>query len=494
MNPIAAELSGTPATEETLEEGGQPPFAPYDVRLRRELAHRRMVLAYARRFVRVSTLHVLDATVLVGSVALVALVFGGAAVSREFLPVTVAIFLLSLNALSSYGPADARMDLGRIATGLGLAIATLSFLVVFPPYLPYELTHLAVLGAVAFVGLAAERTAADRVVRHAYARGIGLRKALVIGSLSEAGHAISRMRDDHNVNQFVVGHVDPRGGDPTSLGSFHEVDSLLRRHEIQEVIVASSLSSAKLNSLARLCFESGAALFVIPSVVGRMMFPAEPLQVGDCPLLRLHPPRFEFPALMVKRLIDIAFSLFAGILAAPLILLIALAIKLDSRGAVFYQSPRIGLGGRPFNMWKFRSMSADAAAQEQDLLHMNIYQGGTFKIRQDPRITRVGRLLRRTSLDELPQLLNVLKGEMSIVGPRPALVADIERYAPHHFERLHVVPGITGPWQVSGRNLVTDFEEIIEMERRYIRSWSLWVDVRILVRTLGVVIRGEGAY
>ena len=145
-------------------------------------------------------------------------------------------------------------------------------------------------------------------------------------------------------------------------------------------------------------------------------------------------------------------------------------------------------------MWKFRSMYQDAEARELELAHLNIYQGGTFKIPNDPRVTRVGRLLRRTSLDELPQLFNVLLGNMSMVGPRPALVGDIDRYEPHHFERLTVIPGITGPWQVNGRNLITDFDEIVRMERAYITGWSLWLDAKILLRTLRVVVSGEGAF
>jgi lipopolysaccharide/colanic/teichoic acid biosynthesis glycosyltransferase len=139
-------------------------------------------------------------------------------------------------------------------------------------------------------------------------------------------------------------------------------------------------------------------------------------------------------------------------------------------------------------------MQLDAEEQEKDLAHLNIYPGGTFKVRDDPRVTWVGRLLRRSSLDELPQLFNVLQGEMSLVGPRPALVADLQRYEPHHFERLSVIPGMTGAWQVGGRNLITDFETIFRLDRSYIQRWSLLLDVKIMIRTLKVVITGEGAY
>ena len=211
-------------------------------------------------------------------------------------------------------------------------------------------------------------------------------------------------------------------------------------------------------------------------------------------MLRLHPARLEFPALLAKRAFDLVIAGFALILFAPLMAVIALAIKLDSPGPVFFRATRVGLGGQLFHMWKFRSMYADAEAREQELAHLNIYPNGTFKIANDPRVTRVGKLLRRTSLDELPQLFNVLLGNMSLVGPRPALPSDLDRYQPHHFQRLTVIPGITGPWQVAGRNLITDFETIIGMERQYIQTWSLLLDVKILLRTPGVVWRGEGAY
>jgi lipopolysaccharide/colanic/teichoic acid biosynthesis glycosyltransferase len=146
-------------------------------------------------------------------------------------------------------------------------------------------------------------------------------------------------------------------------------------------------------------------------------------------------------------------------------------------------------------MWKFRSMRLDADRAVERLAHLNEHGAAPiFKLRRDPRVTRVGRVLRRTSLDELPQLINVVRGEMSLVGPRPPLPSEVARYAPHHHDRLSVIPGITGPWQVSGRNLVTDFEHVVRLERDYIMSWSLLADVRILARTVGAVVRGTGAY
>jgi exopolysaccharide biosynthesis polyprenyl glycosylphosphotransferase len=268
----------------------------------------------------------------------------------------------------------------------------------------------------------------------------------------------------------------------------------MEEQNVQEVIVSTLLPQETLRQVAQCCFEGGAALFVIPPVPRAQEYRAEPLRVGGCAVLRLHPGRLELPALLVKRGFDLVLASIALLLAAPLMLLIAFAIKLDSPGPVFFRAKRVGLGGELFDMWKFRSMVADAAEREAELAHLNIYQGGTFKVRNDPRITRMGRFLRRTSLDELPQLFNVLTGEMSLVGPRPALVSDLSRYEPRHFERLAVIPGITGAWQVGGRNLITDFETVYDMDRSYIRSWSLLLDIKIMLRTVKVVVTGEGAY
>jgi exopolysaccharide biosynthesis polyprenyl glycosylphosphotransferase len=468
---------------------------PYDVRLRREMTQRRLAISLARRTLRVLSLHALDAVLLAGVVALLADAWGASAAVRPLTPAVVLVFLLSLNALSAYDPGDARRDRKRLGSGVLLALMILGALASVPPHLPFAGSFLAVLGGAAFVALAVGRKIADQVVRQAYVRGYGLRRAVIVGGLDEAGRAIRELRDDRRIDQYIVGHLSLDGGDdPSAVGGVRDLPRVLDGMDVQEVLVATVLPPETMREVSETCFERGTALFVIPTVAEGLDCWAEPLRVGECPLLRIHPSRLEFPSLLIKRGVDIAAAGLALLLLSPLIALIALAIKADSPGPVFFRQQRVGLGGRLFTMWKFRSMAADAEARELELAHLNIYGNGTFKLRDDPRVTRVGRWLRRTSMDELPQLLNVLWGDMSLVGPRPALVNDIDRYEPHHFERLTVVPGITGPWQVSGRNLITDFETIVKMERDYIGKWSLLLDLKILLRTVGVVLRGEGAY
>ncbi|HET7321746.1 MAG TPA: sugar transferase, partial [Longimicrobiaceae bacterium] len=323
----------------------------------------------------------------------------------------------------------------------------------------------------------------------------GLRRAVLIGDLDDVGRALLQLRDERRIDQYIEGHLalDTRS-DPTALGGIADLPRVLLERGLEEVIIATSLAAGELRRVAECCFDHGVTLFVIPSVAGAVEYRAESLRVGTCPLLRLHPARLEFPGLLLKRVFDLVIASVMLIATLPLMALIAAAIKLDSPGPVFFRAKRVGLGGQLFPMWKFRSMARDAQAREHELAHLNIYPGGTFKVRDDPRVTRVGRVLRRASLDELPQLFNILTGEMSLVGPRPALVADLERYEPHHFERLSVIPGLTGPWQVGGRNLITDFETIFRMDCAYIHGWSLLLDVKIMLRTLKVVVTGEGAY
>ncbi len=466
-----------------------------DARLKREITHRQLVVANLRRFLRVWSLHVLDGT-LVAALAF-ALTSGLTFFQdlRPFVPMVVAIHLLSLNALATYQAGEGRRDYWQLAMAVGLANLTLGALAMFPPQLPFEPALLVIFAVMACAVLVAGRAAADQAVGLARKRGIDLRRALLIGNLDEVGEAIEKLRGGRSVDHYIVGHVTPAWQmDPAAIATVDQLAAVIERENVREVIVSSVLPPKSFRDVATCCFESGITLFVIPTVPTSREYRAEPLRVGGYTLLRLHPARLEMPALLIKRIFDLLVAGCVLLLAAPLMALIAIAIRIDSPGPVFFRSRRVGLGGQLFDMWKFRSMTRDAEKRGLELAHLNIYANGTFKIANDPRVTRVGTWLRRTSLDELPQLFNVLAGTMSLVGPRPALPEDLGRYEPHHFQRLTVIPGITGPWQVGGRNLITDFETIIGMEKQYIQGWSFWLDVKILLRTPAVVWRGEGAY
>jgi exopolysaccharide biosynthesis polyprenyl glycosylphosphotransferase len=196
--------------------------------------------------------------------------------------------------------------------------------------------------------------------------------------------------------------------------------------------------------------------------------------------------------LLLKRMLDIVFSSLVLVLLAPLLLLIAIAVKLDSRGPVFYRSERIGKKGHVFSCLKFRTMVRDAEKRRSEVMHLNEREGVLFKISNDPRITRLGHYLRKYSLDELPQFLNVLSGDMSVVGPRPPIASEVQEYKLSHLRRLDVTPGITGLWQVQGRK-DPSFDSYISLDVTYIENWSIWLDLKIIVRTVAVVFAGTGS-
>ena len=208
------------------------------------------------------------------------------------------------------------------------------------------------------------------------------------------------------------------------------------------------------------------------------------------PIVELRRPR---GARIAKRAIDVIGAGVGLAFAAPIMLLVAVALRVSSRGPVIFTQERCGLGGRRFRFFKFRTMVEDAEDQRASLTHLNEMRGPMFKISGDPRITRLGAILRKTSLDELPQLWNVLRGEMSLVGPRPPMPDEVAVYDARQAQRLAVVPGITGLWQVSGRSTINDFETWLELDLAYVRGWSLWLDVRILAKTVVVVISARGA-
>ncbi len=198
-------------------------------------------------------------------------------------------------------------------------------------------------------------------------------------------------------------------------------------------------------------------------------------------------------ARIAKRTVDIVLSSTGLLVLLPVLLLLALAVKLTSRGPILFVHKRSGLGGRLFRFYKFRTMVLNAEAKKHELAHLNEMKGPAFKMTRDPRVTRLGGVLRKLSLDELPQLWNVLRGDMSLVGPRPPTPDEVERYTTRQLQRLSVIPGITGLWQVSGRSDIADFERWIDLDLKYARSWSMWLDLRILLKTIIVVALVRGA-
>jgi exopolysaccharide biosynthesis polyprenyl glycosylphosphotransferase len=241
------------------------------------------------------------------------------------------------------------------------------------------------------------------------------------------------------------------------------------------------------------CREHGIRLRVVPTAAGVLAHHADYVPGLAVPLFDIVPPTIEGVDWILKRSFDIVISGLLLLVLSPILLLSILAIRLTSPGPILFRDERVGLGERTFPMLKLRSMVSNAAQAQAELEEMNEADGALFKIRNDPRITPVGRVLRRFSIDELPQLLNVLRGEMSLVGPRPLPMRDYRLLEPWHRRRYSVLPGITGLWQVSGRSNL-GFDTLVRLDFYYLESWSIWMDIAIIARTPLAVLRGRGAY
>jgi exopolysaccharide biosynthesis polyprenyl glycosylphosphotransferase len=304
---------------------------------------------------------------------------------------------------------------------------------------------------------------------------------------------------------LVVGACTPEGREDVIavhsleplpvLGSMREIVDAVRVVGGDTVALASgnAFGSDVVKHLAWELEGSGVALLVAPGLVDVAGPRIHIRPVAGLPLLHVEEPEFTGARRLLKAGFDHLVAATLVVLLSPLILLLALIVGCTSRGGVLFKQDRVGLGGRVFCTWKFRTMRADAEHLLRELQHHNEHNGVLFKMRRDPRVTRIGRFLRRTSLDELPQLFNVLRGEMSLVGPRPPLPNEVERYHPDVHRRLLVKPGMTGLWQVSGRSELS-WEDTVRLDLYYVENWSLALDFQILWRTVAAVTQGRGAY
>lgn len=277
------------------------------------------------------------------------------------------------------------------------------------------------------------------------------------------------------------------------LYNLSQLPELLRRHVIDEVVFAVSKDDLeKLEATFLMCEEEGVKTRLLLSFFPHVISKVYLERLRDMPLLTFSTTPEEESLLLLKRVVDFVMALVLLVLLSPILLVLALLIKLTSQGPVFYRQVRCGLGGRKFTLYKFRSMRADADLQREELEALNEADGPVFKIKDDPRCTSVGRFMRRFSLDELPQLVNILKGEMSFVGPRPPLPEEVEKYEPWQRRRLRMQPGLTCLWALEGRSKL-NFRRWMELDLQYIDNWSPALDLKIFLKTIPVVLLGRGA-
>ncbi len=415
--------------------------------------------------------------------------------SLHLLELLVAV-LLALTVFGTYGPGDRRRD-GRTmvkASSAGLLLVCWHWL-----WMAFSWAHVAGC-ALMVVGvgsvLVAERLAIDALVERL--RGVH-RTALRAVVLGPAGTARSLLCDpaiSDVPSLSLVGYINTAPWqEHDALGNLSDLVRIIDRHRVDTLILTGECDSEMFRAVLDIAEAAGCQVLVSPSWA--QLTDVDPRLVWQrgMPFVALTRPDLRGQQLVLKRLFDLMIATVGLIVSAPVLALIAVAVRLTSPGPVFFSQIRVGQGGRHFRIFKFRSMVQDAEAKRAALMRESIYEDGRlFKVKDDPRITPLGRFLRRTSLDELPQLWNVLRGEMSLVGPRPPLPSEVSLYSDHHYARFHMKPGITGPWQVAGRNRVTDFEEVVRLEREYMRGWTLWKDLAILLKTVVVVARMQGAH
>jgi exopolysaccharide biosynthesis polyprenyl glycosylphosphotransferase len=383
--------------------------------------------------------------------------------------------------------------------------ALIAFSAIRPEHLP--VARIALFWILTVLALMTLRSAARAYARR---RVWYLQNALVIGSLAQSTAIVRKVlrHPEWGINMVACIQLRGSGRFPNFATRVFDLVpvlpedtdpvSLVQRLDIDRVMFAPGLSESRARGdLVCELSELGVHVDLIPSwseVVGARL---QLHEMEGMPLLTLPRPSLGRWSLRLKRALDLVFGVTALVLLAPVLLASALAIKLDSPGPVLFRQRRVGKGDRPFEVFKFRSMRADADARKDAVAELNFHGGmneaGMFKIRDDPRVTRTGRILRRYSLDELPQLFNILRGEMSLVGPRPLIENEDRQIEGRLRRRLDLTPGLTGLWQAHGRSEIP-FEEMVNLDYLYVTNWSLWGDIKLLMRTFSAVVRGRGAY
>ena len=336
------------------------------------------------------------------------------------------------------------------------------------------------------------RYAKRRIVIRRVEQGIGARNVIIVGA-GRVGQALAlQFEQNKHLGYRFMGFLDGNHlGDERILGKIEDLSNVARAEFVDEVFITIPSERELVKRIAVEARQHRLDVKVLPDLYDGLGWHAPIHQIGDFPVMDLHWQPIPALGLFVKRVFDVVVSSMALIICSPIFAAIAVCIKIDSPGPVLYRSRRMGKKGCAFSCYKLRTMQANAEEMKKSLRHRNERQGPFFKIKDDPRITRVGKFLRKYSLDELPQLWNVLKGEMSLVGPRPHPLDDFEQYGLEHLCRLDVKPGITGLWQVEARRNPS-FEINMQLDLEYIQNWNIWLDMKILGKTLPAVFDGAG--
>jgi exopolysaccharide biosynthesis polyprenyl glycosylphosphotransferase len=413
------------------------------------------------------------------------------------------VVLKAFGLYDSWRLSSRRAELVNIlkATSLG-TLAILVFSVVFRIRLITPVFALVFWASVS-AAVVLSRVVLRHLLQQVRVRGRNLRALLIVGTNPRAVGFARKIESEPNIGYRIIGFVDEQWAGMEDflatgyqlVSDFESLPDFLRGNVVDEVVMALPVRSfhAHGSDIAALCEEQGIVLRLLSNIFNLKVARPKVEELEGDYLITHTTGAVEGWPVLVKRSIDFSVSLALIVLLSPILLIVSILIKLTSPGPVFFVQKRLGLSKRRFSIYKFRTMVADAEQKIHELEGLNEVSGPVFKIRNDPRITPVGRFLRKTSIDELPQLFNVLKGEMSLVGPRPLPVRDYEGFDQDwQRRRFSVVPGITCLWQVNGRSAVS-FDKWMELDMQYIDQWSLWLDLKILARTIPAVLRGSGA-
>ena len=342
-----------------------------------------------------------------------------------------------------------------------------------------------------------------------YVYGVGVRRVVIVGYNNVAEQLINYLDQNRKMGWELVGVVDEnmnkgeKIGEYRILGKIERLPKIHKRYCLDELWLSEGgKKNREMMQLIKFCHSHDLAFRFVPSILEVVSANVETQTLAGMPLIALRETGLEGWGRIIKRLLDIIFSVLVLLLAWPVMLVIAIAIKIDSKGPVLYPHTRVGRKGRLFTIYKFRSMKTEYSVGKgfggkkaenyfKELEKKNEAEGPMFKIKNDPRITRVGKIIRKTRLDELPQFWNVLIGDMSVIGPRPPLPTEVEKYEKHHFKRLVTKGGITGPWQVTGRHDM-DFDDIVKLETYYIENWSFGLDLQIFLKTIWLMLTKVG--
>jgi exopolysaccharide biosynthesis polyprenyl glycosylphosphotransferase len=386
---------------------------------------------------------------------------------------------------------------------LGITLSSLILLGMLFLYREWWFSRLVIANAwwISFLLLGASRILLFNLKRFSHFWGRGIRNTLVLGAGEMGQTLVNKMLQDQGLGYRVAGFLDD---DPIKIGKHYhgvpvlgdlsQVKSNILKYMIVEVIIASTrIPAEKVLDIITECEKYGVEFKLVPGILELIASRVDVDELAGIPLLSVSEIRLKGLNAFIKRATDILLSATGIVALSPLLLVFAALVKLTSAGPVFFVQERIGREGKEFGMYKFRSMVKDADQLLTQIEHLSEVEGHLFKMKADPRMTPLGRFMRRFSIDELPQLFNVFLGDMSLVGPRPPLSREVVKYNSWHMKRLRARPGITGLWQVSGRSLLP-FEDMVRLDIYYIENWSLWMDAKLLLRTIPVVLLGSGAY